>query len=45
MAQEVLKNLSHYRFVGECYVHGMMNGEAIKLQNEEHIPQQVFELR
>jgi Heterokaryon incompatibility protein (HET) len=45
VAQEVLKNLSFYRLVGECYVHGMMNGEAIKRQNEEHIPQQVFELR
>jgi hypothetical protein len=45
VAQEVLKNLSYYRLVGECYIHGMMNGEAIKRQNEEHLPQQVFELR
>jgi hypothetical protein len=45
VAQEVLKYLCYYRLVGECYVHGMMNGEAIKRQNEEHLPQQVFELR
>jgi len=45
IAQEVLKVNFYYRFVGECYVHGMMNGEAIKLQNERIIPTQVFELR
>jgi hypothetical protein len=36
---------TYYRFLGECYVHGMMNGEAIKLQNQEHIKEAVFELR
>ena len=34
-----------YEFVGECYVHGMMDGEAIKKQNVDQIPAQVFELR
>lgn len=44
-------------FMGECYVHGMMDGEAIAVQNRkmiesqgegkanEKIPDQVFELR
>jgi hypothetical protein len=36
---------TYYRFHGECYVHGMMNGEAIGLQNEKHIKETVFELR
>ncbi|KAF2704190.1 HET-domain-containing protein, partial [Pleomassaria siparia CBS 279.74] len=35
---------SYYRFLGECYVHGMMNGEAIGLQNQEHIKEALFEL-
>lgn len=34
-----------YRFVGECYVHGMMDGEAIKKQNFDQISSEVFELR
>ncbi|MCJ1394577.1 hypothetical protein MMC18_007457 [Xylographa bjoerkii] len=25
----------YWKLIGECYVHGMMNGEAIALQNEE----------
>jgi hypothetical protein len=37
--------LSYYEFVGECYVHGMMDGEAIKYQNEKQVRAQVFELR
>jgi hypothetical protein len=45
VAKEVLENLSYYRLVGESYVHGMMNGEAIKRQNEEDLPRFVFELR
>ena len=36
---------AYYRLVGECYVHGMMNGEAIGFQNREQISEQVFELR
>lgn len=39
----------HYTFIGECYVHGIMEGEAfdlIKRRNRsEKIPKQVFELR
>jgi hypothetical protein len=34
-----------YEFIGECYVHGMMDGEAIKHQNDEDIRAQIFELR
>lgn len=34
-----------YEFVGECYVHGMMDGEAIEHQNQHVIKAQVFELR
>jgi len=43
--QQVDKSRSYYRLVGECYVHGMMNGEAIKLQNDNGIQPQTFELR
>ena len=39
----------HYEFIGECYVHGIMEGEAfdlIKQRTEsESIPKEVFELR
>jgi hypothetical protein len=35
----------YYRLFGECYVHGMMNGEAIALQNKRSQLQQVFEIR
>lgn len=40
-----------YKMLGECYIHGMMDGEAMLLQNEgdsEHpgpIPSVVFEIR
>jgi hypothetical protein len=37
--------LTYFRLVGECYVHGMMNGEAIGLQNQKGILEQTFELR
>ena len=36
---------SYYEFLGECYVHGMMDGEAIEFQNFEEIKAQTFELR
>lgn len=40
---------SYYRLFGECYVHGMMNGEAIALQNSKlgtgEMDPQGFELR
>lgn len=35
----------HYQFLGECYIHGMMDGEAMAYQNKESIPSQLFELR
>ena len=35
----------YYRLLGECYVHGMMNGEAILYQNEKGIKQEIFEIR
>jgi hypothetical protein len=35
----------YYEFIGECYVHGMMDGEAIKYQNDHEVRAQVFELR
>jgi len=34
-----------YEFIGECYVHGMMDGDAIKYQNQNEVKAQVFELR
>jgi hypothetical protein len=37
--------LTYFCLVGECYVHGMMNGEAIGLQNQKGISEQTFELR
>ena len=35
----------YYEFVGECYLHGMMDGEAIKYQNQNDIKAEMFELR
>ncbi|KAH8745623.1 heterokaryon incompatibility protein-domain-containing protein [Hyaloscypha finlandica] len=35
----------HYEFIGECYLHGMMDGEAIQFSNNERLPKSVFELR
>ncbi|KIW01575.1 uncharacterized protein PV09_07049 [Verruconis gallopava] len=34
-----------YEFIGECYVHSMMDGEAIKYQNVHEIKPNIFELR
>ena len=34
-----------FEFIGECYVHGMMDGEAIEKQNKEKLQRQLFELR
>lgn len=30
---------------GACYVHGMMNGEAIQFQNDKHVKAEIYELR
>jgi hypothetical protein len=35
----------YYEIIGECYVHGMMGGEAFAAKNERDIGQQIFELR
>jgi hypothetical protein len=34
-----------YRLIGECYVHRMMNGEAIDYQNVAKLPRILFEIR
>ena len=45
--EPVKKNVStyYYEFVGECYLHGMMDGEAIKYQNDHEIKAEMFEIR
>ena len=35
----------YYELVGDCYIHGMMDGEASKMQQARNIPQTQFELR
>ena len=39
----------HYRLLGECYIHGVMDGEAMAYQNGDKdnapIPTTIFELR
>jgi hypothetical protein len=35
----------YYEMLGECYIHGMMDGEAMAHQNNEGIPTTVFEIR
>jgi hypothetical protein len=35
----------YWNVIGECYVHGMMDGEAITFQNNNNIKPQTFELR
>jgi hypothetical protein len=34
-----------YRFIGECYLHTMMDGRAVDIQVKEDIPIKKFELR
>ena len=34
-----------YEMLGECYIHGMMDGEAMAYQNNEGIKTTVFEIR
>jgi hypothetical protein len=34
-----------YKLIGECYVHRMMNGEAVDYQNVEKLPRILFEIR
>ena len=33
-----------YKFIGECYVHGMMDGEAIMLKDQQDMPTKHFRL-
>ena len=35
----------HYALLGDCYVHGMMDGEAFTMQQTRNIPQTQFEIR
>ena len=35
----------YYKLLGDCYVHGMMDGEAFTMQQARNIPQTQFELR
>jgi hypothetical protein len=35
----------YYELIGECYVHGMMDGEAFRILQEMKIDKEVFELR
>jgi hypothetical protein len=35
----------YYQFLGEAYVHGMMDGEAMEYQNTQEIKTSLFELR
>lgn len=35
----------HYQLIGDCYVHGMMDGEAFTIQQARNIPQTQFELK
>lgn len=34
-----------YKFIGESYIHGMMDGEAVRLHFNEGIPRRTFEIR
>lgn len=34
-----------YKFIGEAYIHGMMDGEAIRLQINEGLRRRTFEIR
>lgn len=35
----------YYQFMGEAYIHGMMDGEAVRLHINEGIPRRMFEIR
>jgi hypothetical protein len=38
-------NRYYYKLIGDCYLHGMMDSEAISYQNEKGIKPQTFEMR
>jgi hypothetical protein len=33
-----------YLLVGECYVHGLMDGEAMDMMNRQELDEKVFEI-
>jgi hypothetical protein len=39
------KTTHYYKIIGECYVHGMMDGEAFSVKNREGIEKEIFELK
>ena len=39
------KDHIYYKLIGECYVHGMMDGEAFTYKPKSRTPEQAFELR
>jgi hypothetical protein len=39
------KMTHYYKIIGECYVHGMMDGEAFSVKNREGIEKEIFELK
>ena len=39
------QNWCYYKLLGECYLHGMMDGEAMAYQNQKGLRAQVFEIR
>jgi hypothetical protein len=41
----VADNVCYYEFLGESYIHGMMDGEAMAYQNENGLGTRIFELR
>ena len=43
--KRVEDNWSYYGCLGECYIHGMMDGEAMAYQNNHNLRARVFELR
>jgi hypothetical protein len=45
MVSDGMTGEHHYELVGDCYVHGMMDGEAFTMQQTRNIPQTQFELR
>lgn len=40
-----VKNAPYFIFIGECYIHGMMDGEAFGIKNTENIDYEMFEIR
>jgi hypothetical protein len=50
LAEKIKARLSeddywYHEFLGECYIHGMMDGEAMAYQNNNGVRAQVFEFR